>query len=55
MLKDPVLLEELQLALRQSLSSVHGNNFEEYWQALKAVILSSSEATIRYSTWKHQD
>ncbi|XP_068712987.1 uncharacterized protein [Montipora foliosa] len=54
-LKDPALLEELQLALRLSLASVHGNNVEEFWQALKAVILSSSEATIAYSTRKHQD
>ena len=49
-LKDPALLEELQLALGQSLASVHGNNVEEFWQALKAVILSSG-----YSTRKHQD
>ena len=54
-LKVPALLEELQLALRQSLASVHGNNVEEFWQALKAVILSSSEATIGYRTRKHQD
>ena len=54
-LKDPALLEELQLALRQSLASVHGNNVEEFWQALKAVFLSSSEATIGYRTRKHQD
>ena len=54
-LEDPTLREEFNSTLTQSLSSVHGDNVEEYWGELKAAILSASEATIGFRTKKHQD
>ena len=50
-----ILREEFNSTLTQSLSSVHGDNAEKYWEELKAAILSASEATIGFRTKKHQD